>query len=104
RAGCDRHKWRRDEGCLPGRLRRTADVVSKTQGSDNPFGIYRKTRHRDVAISNVSIDAIRPHLVAGTVRCHVPDNPISGQFRDDIVALSIGIRIGGVSYLKREPG
>jgi hypothetical protein len=63
-----------------------------------------KTRHRDFAVSNVPIDANCAQFLARAVQCHLPDNPVSGQFGNDIIALSIGIGIGGVSDLKGEPG
>ena len=60
--------------------------------------------HGDVAVSNVPIDAIRADFVAGTVRCHISDNLVSGQFRNDGVALGIDVGIGGVSDLECELG
>ena len=50
------------------------------------------------------VSELSPDLIAGTVQFHTLDNLVSGQVPNNVIALSVGVRIGGVSDLKCKPG
>src|ERR1700716_1633895 len=66
--------------------------------------IDRQARQRHFPIGNVVVDAFHRQMLAGSIGCHVLDDSISPQLGNDIVALGIRVRIGGVSDLECELG
>ena len=64
---------------------------------------HYQARGGNFAIGNVVVDVFAAEMLAGLIRIDFLDDSVFSQLIDDVVALGIRIRVGGVRDLECKP-